>query len=190
MVKVIYGFFLFCSFLWQGTYAQSLQFFGEKIEVTIHEKYAEVNGNYHLRNNSLQPIRRTLFYPFTINQNLPYPDSISVTLNKASIPFQRKNDGIIFSMEIAPDSIEVYEVYYSQKTPANEMEYILTSTQRWQKPLRFAEYIIKLPQQLLLKYLSLNPSEMAVDGEYEIYRVFRNDYMPKTNLIVEWTRRK
>jgi hypothetical protein len=190
MVKIIYTLFLFCCLFWQYGFPQSLRFLGEKIEVTIHEDHAEVRGEYHFKNNSDQAVRRTLLYPFVINENLPYPDSISMFARGGkSISFNRQDNAVIFSVAVPPKGTGVYEVFYSQKTPAQKMEYILTTTQRWRQPLSFAEYVIKLPQSLLLKYLSLNPSGKAVDGDYKIYRVFKNNYMPKSNLIVEWARR-
>ena len=189
MLRAVLSFLLFCSLFWQFALGQSLQFFGEKIEVTIHEEHVELRGEYHFKNHSTQPVRRTLFYPFVIHSDLPYPDNVSISHDEESITFSRQNAGINFSITVPPESSAVYIVYYSQKTPANKMEYILTTTQRWKQPLGFAEYIIKLPQLFLLKYLSLSPSEIAVDGNYQIYSVFKDNYMPNSNLIVEWARR-
>ena len=190
MIKMVYSLFLFCCVFGQFAFGQPLQFMGERIEVTIHEEHAEVRGEYHFKNNSGQPVRRTLFYPFVIHSDLPYPDSVSISHDEESITFSRQNAGINFSITVPPESSAVYIVYYSQKTPANKMEYILTTTQRWKQPLGFAEYIIKLPQLFLLKYLSLSPSEIAVDGNYQIFRVSKTNYMPETNLRLEWARRK
>jgi len=190
MTKLIYTLFLFCCVFWQFGFPQSVQFLGERIEVTIHKEYAEVRGEYHFKNNSDQAVRRTLLYPFVINEILSYPDSISVIHQEGkSIPFNHQDNAVIFSVAVPPKSTTVYNVFYSQKTPAQKMEYILTTTQRWRQPLSFAEYIIKLPQSLLLKYLSLSPPEKTVEGDYQVYRVFKNNYMPQSNIIVEWARR-
>jgi len=190
MEKTIYILFLYYGVLLQSAFAQSLQFWGEKIEITIHEEHAEVRGEYHFKNSSSHSVQRTLFYPFMIKEDLPYPDSISVMHDAESISFNRQNDGIGFSVTIPPESICVYEVFYSQKTPAQKMEYILTTTQRWQKPLSFAEYILKMPLNLQLKYLSLTNPEWEIKDNYKIYRIYKTNYMPTTNFMVEWARRK
>lgn len=190
MAKIIYSLFLFCGVFWQFPFAQSLQFFGEKIEITVHDEHAEVRGEYHFKNNSNQTVQRTLFYPFEINEDLPYPDSISVMHDEKAISFNLQNDGIGFSVTIPPENISVYEVFYSQKTPARKMEYILTTTQRWQKPLHFAEYILKMPLNLQLTYLSLTDPEWEIKDNYKIYRIHKTNYMPTANFRVEWARRK
>jgi hypothetical protein len=190
MLKIIFSFFLFCCLLWQFAFGQSLQFLGEKIEVTIHEEHAVVNGEYHFKNNSIHAVRRTLFYPFVINDDLPYPDSVSVTHDEESIPFRPQSSGINFSITIPPESTAVYRVVYLQKTPANKMEYILTTTQRWRQPLRFAEYTVRMPSKLQLRYLSLPDPELGIRDDHMIYRIHKTNYMPKTNLRLEWARRK
>ena len=191
MLRIIHIFFLLSWVIYQNADVQPLQFLGEKIEVTIHEKYAEVRGQYHFQNRAKQEISRTLFYPFVINENLPYPDSISVirVQDEKIIPFKQQISGVHFSIIIPPESSTIYQVFYLQKTPVCKMEYILTTTQRWKEPLSFAEYIIKLPQSFLLKNFSLNPSEKEIHGDYQTYRVVKTNYMPDSNLIVEWERR-
>ena len=181
--------FLLCLFIfWQNIPAQVIQFWGEKIEITIHGASAAVRGQYYFVNQSDQTVPQTLFYPFMINENLPFPDSISVQQKNQpeNLPYQRQNAGVFFSIFIPARDTIVNSVYYLQKTPAKIMEYILTTTERWKEPLSFAEYTIRLPQPLTLKYLSMYPSEKSVSGEYQIFKILKNNYLPQTNLIIKW----
>lgn len=191
MLKIAYISFLLCWVIYLNLDAQPVQFLGEKIEITVYEKYAGVRGQYHFHNKTNQEINRVLFYPFVVNDNLPYPDSILVfqVHDEKIIPFKQQHRGILFTITILPESSAVYQVFYLQKTPACKMEYILTTTQRWKEPLNFAEYILKLPRSFFLKNFSLNPFEKKIQEEHQIYRIGKHNFMPDTNLIVEWERR-
>jgi hypothetical protein len=175
---------------WDSLPAQSLQFYGEKIEISILGDNALVTGEYYFRNNTSQSIRRTLYYPFVINRDLTWPDSISVyqVSEKKSLTFRKSKEGILFTLQVPADSTVIYKVIYRQRTPSRKMEYILTTTRRWNEPLSFAEYLIRLPKSFMLQYLSLKPSEIDDVLDSQIYKIQKNDYSPETNLTVQWTR--
>jgi hypothetical protein len=192
MKKICNYLLLFYCLLCCQVFAQSLQFWGEKIEVTIYNHHADVWGEYHFKNNSSNTVHQTLYYPFVVNPHLPYPDSIAVTSHsqRSPIPIRKSNNGIYFPVSIAPHQPAIYKVFYSQATTASQMEYVLTTTQGWHKPLVWTEYQVKIPLFLRLKYLSLTNPEIELTDKYKIYRVHKINYMPNVNLKVAWAGRE
>ena len=173
---------------WDSLPAQSLQFYGEKIEISILGDNALVTGEYYFRNNTSQSIRRTLYYPFVINQNLPWPDSISVNQvsEKKSLTFRKAKEGILFTLQVPADSTVIYKVTYRQQTPSQMMEYILATTQKWGYPLVFAEYSIILPEKFELLDISLAPDSRQVINHKQIIKINRQNYLPTKNLTLYW----
>jgi len=167
---------------------QSLQFYGEKIEISILGENALVTGEYYFRNNTSQSIRRTLYYPFVINQNLPWPDSISVyqVSEKKSLTFRKAKEGVLFTLQVPADSTIIYKVTYRQRTPSRKMEYILTTTQKWGRPLVFAEYSIILPEDFKLSDISLAPDSHQEINHKQTIKINRQNYLPTKNLILNW----
>jgi hypothetical protein len=173
---------------WDSLAGQSLQFYGEKIEICILGDNALVTGEYYFRNNTSHPIRRTLYYPFVINQNLPWPDSISVyqVSEKKSLTCRKAKEGILFTLQVPADSRVIYKVTYRQQTPNQKMEYILTTTQKWGHPLVFAEYSIILPKEFKLLDISLVPDSSQSIKHKQIIKINRQNYLPTKNLTLYW----
>lgn len=173
---------------WESLPGQSLQFYGEKIEICIQGEYAQVSGEYYFRNNTSRPLRHTLYYPFVINQDLPWPDSISVyqVSEKKSISYREAKAGILFMLVVPPNSMDIYKVTYRQRTPGGKMEYILTTTQKWGHPLVFAEYNISLPEEYKLIDFSITPDSRQVINHEQIIKINRQNYLPTKNLKLYW----
>ena len=168
--------------------AQNLQFFRERIELNVNGATCTVNGFYYFKNESGKAVKHTLYYPFVVNDSLPYPDSISVSnyFNQKSIGFQKTKEAIRFSVSVPAKSIMAYKVTYRQQTPARKMEYILTTTKFWGKPFQIAEYLIILPDSLTLTFSSLkNLKKLVVNGKVQHYIRLEN-YLPGKNFIIKW----
>lgn len=170
--------------------SQPLQFSEERIEIKIYDGYAIVNGNYSFKNNSIQMLNRTLFYPFPVSESFPYPDSIYIFNYNEAVSFSKSSTGIYFSITVLTDSVTSVRISYRQKINSDEMKYILTSAQQWKKPLQKAEYIISLPLEFELQSLSLNPYEIESNTTNNIYYINKNNFMPETDLIITWARRE
>lgn len=184
-------------FLFLSLYAQPLQFARERIEVEVWGGECILNGTYYLRNNGHSPLRAALYYPFVITPELPFPDSIEITDGRSGqvVQFSSAANGIYFPVSIPAQDTAIYRVYYCQKTPSGKMEYILTSTQKWKRPLETADFIIRIPPEYLLISLSY-PFDRAVpdstgekDGQRITYFIHKENFMPLTNLIIQWERR-
>ncbi len=192
LTRYILFFCLFIIFIFiQSGYSQLPRFLNEKIEITIGDQSCKIKGLYYFRNIKTSILKRTLYYPFVIDSCLVYPDTIKVLnhQNNENTSFVNTKSGIHFPIEIPPGKTVLYEVYYTQKILANKMEYILTTTQKWGKPLEKAEFIVNLPSKFELKFLSYEYDEKKEINNYYIYEIYKNNFMPKKNLIVEWARR-
>lgn len=173
---------------WDSLAGQALQFYGEKIEISILGDNALVTGVYYFKNNTKKIIRRTLYYPFVINQDLSWPDTISVyqISEKKSLTFRNAKEGILFTLQVPADSTVIYKVKYRQRTPNRKMEYILTTTQKWGRPLVFAEYSVILPEKFELLDISLAPDSRQTINHKQIIKINRQNYLPTKNLILFW----
>ncbi len=168
--------------------AQNIQFQGEQIKIKIGDDQVQVTGTYYLYNPSYYPVSRTLYYPFVVDARLEYPDSIHVSLstNDHLLAYRSESDGIFFSIQFLPEQLITLTVFYSQKTLANQFEYILTTTREWHRPLQFASYIIQIPKDKQLIHISLDYQEMQDQDNYRIYYISRSDFMPPENLKIIW----
>lgn len=171
-------------------YSQTPLFASEKIEIAVNDGYYEICGDYFFRNLHSTPIKKNLFYPFAIDSNLNYPDSILVINQKnEKISFARIKNGIYFPIEIPPKKTISYGVIYTQNTTNNKAEYILTTTQKWGRALDKANFIIKIPIEFELKSLSYHFDSKEKVNDFIVYKFHKENFMPKKNLVVEWARR-
>jgi hypothetical protein len=187
IMKPALTFFVF-YFLFTGSIAQIVQFQGETIEITVDDHIACVKGEYYLKNLLKEFKQQSLIYPFIVSDELPFPDSIRIFIKPDStlIPFKIIPGAIAFSVLLDPQSITCFCVTYFQKTPGHQMEYLLTSTRQWKKPLEFATYIVKLPLQSKIEDFSLEYNELIRKNGEQIFIVRRKNYMPVDNLRLKW----
>jgi hypothetical protein len=66
------------------------------------------------------------------------------------------------------------------------MEYILTTTKQWKRPLVFAEYYIHIPSKLQLKDPSYKFDLIDVTASSKTYFLKKKNFMPDKNLAVSW----
>lgn len=191
VVKLILVIFISIFIYTIAGYCQLPQFVKEKIEITVENNSCLIEGDYYFRNKHSIPIKRSLFYPFPIDSTMLYPDSINVfdVQNNKNISFFRAKTGIYFSIVIPPGKTVLYKVSYRQKTTNNKIEYILTSTQKWGEALKKADFIIKLCSNFELKYCSYKYDDKQKIKNHIIYKIHKENFMPKKNLIIEWVGR-
>jgi len=169
---------------------QSLQFTRERIEIKIQDNNCCVMGKYYFTNNTSRVIQHMMYYPFVVNQSLPFPDSMLVDDEGTNsiVPFRKSENGILFSIAISPMASKIYKVTYYQRTPDNFMEYILTTTRQWGQPLDIGEYIVDMPNKYKMKYLSMKIDSVKNNSGYTSYILNREHFMPEKNLTIKWER--
>lgn len=174
------------------SYSQVPNFIQERIDVFVHEEYSEVEGIYYFYNPHTKPTHNSFYYPFVLNDNLLYPDSISAKHIKTGkkINFRKSKSGVHFALSIAPSDTCIYKVFYRQKVKNKQMEYILTTTKQWKRPLDFAEYYIHVPSNLQLKDSSYKFDLVGETASSRTYFLKKKNFMPDKNLVVGWRVKK
>ncbi len=175
-------------FITSRLFSQSIDFFQEEIDINVNDNNCTVTGKYYFKNLSSKGIKKSLYYPFFIDTNSLYPDSITVIdfAKNENIDFRKSKKGVFFSVFVEPKSVSIIEVFYKQKTLSNKMEYILTTTKVWGKPLEFAKFKIKIPKKYKLKHISYKYDKNLEQKEHNIYKITKKDFLPEKNLIIKW----
>ena len=189
--KMIRGTCKIISFLLMAVnvYSQNISFISEKIEMTVNNSDFTVDGEYIFINENDRLAVTSLYYPFKITKDIKFPDSISILDKKDyTIKYSRGKEGIFFTIKTLSKDTSSFKAFYRQEDSIPRAEYILTTTKDWNKPLQKAEYVIKLPISLNLKYISFKPDSIELTPSFKTYYITKKNFMPKTNLIVEWER--
>lgn len=178
-------------FLSENLFSQSIHFVKEKIEMTIQDSSFTIKGRYYFLNRNDKKFITSFFYPFIINNNYKYPDSILILdKNNLPVPYSKNKGGIFFAVKTLAKDTSEFTAFYRQRNLIKRAEYILTTTQNWNAPLQKAEYIVNLPKYLSLKSISLQPDSVINNPAYKTYFITKENFMPIINLIVEWKKRK
>jgi hypothetical protein len=171
--------------------AQSIQFSREEITVIVSDKSCTLEGVYYFRNPGPGSAECSILYPLIDTDSLPYPDSITVLddSTREAIGFERSTEGVVFYLNVPALQTRKIRIWYNQRTPLQQFEYILTSTQAWGRPLERAEFHIVVPESLTM--ISCSPSfDTKEQSEHGIiYHIKRNNFMPASNLTIQWKRR-
>lgn len=165
-----------------------LEFYKEKITIQIDGYACTLIGEYWFRNLFDYPLARMLSYPISANNHLQPANKIQITniSEKKSVKYNRAKEGIYYFLKISPRDSLLLRVEYHQKTPEHIFEYILKSTRAWQRPLRDAEYIVKVPKTCKLKSISIPYNHVKQDHYYLFYLIERKDFLPDKNLVISW----
>ena len=159
-----------------------LSFVKEKLTITVHPAYCELDGDYIFLNPNR--VSAKILYPFVINEKLGFPDSILIRDQSGEIiSHKNKSSGVTFHFRKST----FFNAYYRQKTANHYFEYILTTTQAWRSPLKEMIIKIKISKELDLTDLSLSYNAMEDNGDFTTYIITRNNYMPKKNIIIRWS---
>lgn len=178
-----------CGFI--SLYAQSPQFVDEMIEVRVYGEYCTVVGTYSFKNHGTSDASWTVFYPLLNNADLPFPDSLFVMNieTKDTVTVTAARNGISYSISVPASKTRKYKVYYRQRTPARRMEYILTSTRQWGRPLERATFSIIIPDSFLLASISIPFNDVENRWNERVYHIRKNNFLPRNNLVIRWKRK-
>lgn len=174
--------------VFQETFSRQIEFVSEEIELVPTDSTCTVNGSYWFRNAGPNFIENTLLYPFVINEQLPYPDTMVVTdvSSGRQVHFTKGKSGIYFGVTIHAFETVLYRVSYAQKTHARSMEYLLLTTAQWGKPLEQALYRVRIPQKYILTSSTILFPHMYEQNGEQVYEACEENFMPSTNFAIQW----
>lgn len=170
----------------------SAQFVREEIAFRASAGSCAVDALYEFRNAAPHDVLWPIFYPLLHTSEIPRAESIHVSdpASGEALQFEPGAEGISFSVAIPARRTRAIRITYRQPAPAGRMEYILTTTQRWDRPLERAVFRIQIPDSLKLLQCSVpHDSVIRRSGETE-YLVRRERFMPRANLGFRWERRE
>lgn len=180
------------ALIFQETFGRQIEFVSEEIELTVADSTCTVQGLYWFRNKNLNSAKMVLFYPFVVNDRLPYPDTVNVVEGGSGHPvaFTKSNNGIYFSITVCTSQTALYRVLYVQKTATQSMEYLLRTTAQWRKPLEYALYRVRVPEKCLLISSTILFTQIYKQDSEWIYEACEEQFMPSTDFIIRWQRRE
>jgi len=166
------------------------EFIKEKVVISLSQKEAKVEGSYSFYNTSEKAQRINILYPFPRDNNYPYPHSIEVwELNSDStekLPWAKGTYDICWEIRFSPKQTKRIKVEYDQRIETKSFKYILTSTEKWEKPLKESNLIVQVPTYFKNVQLSYPVQRIEKKKSLIYYSINKKDFMPQKDLIVNW----
>ena len=161
-------------------FSQKISFFREDLDFKLSNEVFEVDGLYYFRNNTNQEIRQMLFYPFPDVEKYGEIKYISITIENdtTSMLATQSAHGALFKVLIKSNEEVAYRIKYGQKVKGNAAKYIITTTQKWEKPFELADYSLKFPAQIVIDSISIAPDSVEKTPDFCKYYWLRYNFMP------------
>jgi hypothetical protein len=174
-----------------GGSIRDIRFASEKITMSIRGDHILVEGKYSFRNEGEHMMKSPLFYPFPVDSNMLFPDSISTSVVRddgimTSITYKELKRGVTFGLELPPGETKEIVVTYRQHVKRQTARYILTTTRAWGKPLEEAEFFIEVPHNLEILSLSYSEFELWKGDGKNVYHLRKVNFLPGTDISVAW----
>jgi hypothetical protein len=169
-------------------FAQDLQFYKEDLTFTILDNFLKVDGYYYFCNVGDKIFKGNLYYPFPVDSN--YYDNIdSLKIEMGNTVFTNlklHHRGVYIPILLESYKSIVYHITYRQKLLKNKAEYILTSTQQWNRPLESASYRLVIPESLKIKIFSYQPDSIKKDSNNTVFYWDRINFLPQKDMVFEF----
>jgi hypothetical protein len=168
------------------------QFVREEISIRVHGSYCTLDGRYEFKNTQNDAALWPIFYPLLSTVAIPLADSIRIydADTAEPLPFESGSNGVSFSIPMPPLGSKTIQITYRQRTPKERMEYILTTTKKWGKPLERATFRVIVPDSLRLTHISIPYDSLMKRGHDVEHLIRKKAFMPRSDLVVKWERRK
>lgn len=173
-------------------FSQPVQFYSEKLDFNLTETEFSLNGLYFFRNNSADTIRKFMLYPFPQTPGLG--DVSEITINsvypavQGSVLMKFHQQAASFRLIVYPSDTAVIHITYSQIVSDNKAEYILTSTNVWDRPLEWADYLLITPFDFHIDSLSWDADSLLYKDGKAIYKWRHINFMPNRNFFVSFSK--
>ncbi len=160
--------------------APPIDFFKEEVTIEITNGKARVTGIYFFENLTEIGKRVKFYYPFPVDSNHHYPDTISL-----SYPYERDSAGVFFTLSLRPKSVDSFRITYEQQIAESYFRYITTTTRVWKRPIKEANFTIVAPDTLVISMNYAFSTSKQMDGN-RFYFIQIGDFFPEEDLIIRW----
>jgi hypothetical protein len=159
-----------------------VHFAREEIAMDVRPGTLEVRGMYHFTCSAREPLVASMFYPFPLDSNHPYPDSVEIRQHG----FQKQDSGVSFRMHFKPGAEDSFFAYYRQPLRANSATYIVTTTRKWQRPIDLAQFRVTVPASFKDVKLTFKADSVAKSDSTVTYHFARKRFFPDRDVTVTW----
>ncbi len=171
----------FCIVLFSACQKEPpIDFFKEDVTVEILGGRARVTGVYYFENLTQIGKRIKFYYPFPVDSNHYFPESISIDRE-----FETDSAGIYFSLSLPPSGIDSFKIIYEQRVRDRFFRYITTTTKAWRRPIKDANFTITAAERLNISTNYMFPEAKIVD-EYRKWTIRIANFFPEEDLIISW----
>jgi len=169
--------------------SQPVRFPRETLRFSLHDRAFDFSGLYFFDNPGAEEIRRAVFYPFVRSGS--FPDSVEIVeiSEGKDIPCRMGKSGVTFGIDIPPYTTQSYRISFHQGARGRSLEYILTTTASWGRPLDRMTVEIEVPALLKLRRILPEPQHAVEKRGETTYTIEHLHFMPDRNLVVEWERK-
>ncbi|MEO0226188.1 MAG: hypothetical protein ABIL05_04475 [candidate division WOR-3 bacterium] len=159
-----------------------IKFYRERVDIIIDNASGVVEGNFFLTNTS--PVRLTplIFFPFPIDQDHPYPETIAVE----EYNYQICDSGIAIIIPFEPNEKKRLKLRYRQKIFDQVFTYIVRTIHEWKRPVAEAEFVIVLPASFKNPEINYKVNLVRKDSLRLIYKIKRKNFYPRDDLQIKW----
>lgn len=161
-------------------FTQKISFFREDLGFRLSRDVFEVDGLYYFRNNTSQEVRQMLFYPFPDVEKFGEITYISVNMENDTTPLvaTQSKHGALFKLQIPPHGEVAYRIKYGQRNKGGTAKYIITTTQKWDKPFEVANYSLEFDNEIRFDSISIPPDSIVKTNESTRFYWSRQNFMP------------
>jgi len=158
----------------------------EVIRIFVDEANITVKGNYFFKNKYHQPTSQRLFYPFPVDSLHPSPHSVTVHAEGKPVSFRDTGAGVTFSVTAPGSGSVMVTVVYEQKCLDNTGCYILTSTSKWEQPLKEADFEVYVPEHIELTSMAYEAESIQKEKNSVVHTLHKENFLPEKDLCLAW----
>lgn len=161
-----------------------LRFASERVEFEVLPDGAEVEirGLYRFVNEGTEPLRRSIYFPFAIDDDHPYPHDIQVSTGRP----RRIKDGVVFDVQLDAGAAEEVEIRYRQAASGHTATYVVTSARGWFEPLDRAELVVYTPAEWSDPEISYPMQRVDDHGGRQVWSTTIEAFVPDREFTVAW----
>ncbi|MBE0639896.1 MAG: hypothetical protein IH598_15370 [Bacteroidales bacterium] len=170
------------------TKSQNIEFFSENLTFRLQKGLFEVDGIYFFRNETGSDVKKALFYPFPDTETYGPVSFLSIKKegDTVSMLINQTDKGALFLASLQSNEEVAYHIIYRQKLNSKKATYIITTTQKWGKPFKTADYRLEFPDSLKFTSISIEPDSIFIKNDLNIYIWHRQNFMPTVDFEFEF----